>query len=294
MAVLSMTGYGRGEASAKGIMVEVELSSVNRKQFDLRMNLPRSLVALDSQVSKIVRAKISRGSINGRVTISVTGSARSGGIKIDMDMASAYIKALRAAGDELDLHDDLSIGSLMRLPDIVGFEDVSRDSQKVWPVLKKAIQKALKKLAEMRALEGLALEKDITKRFTNLENRVAQIEKIAPTVPKRHRKALLERIEKMDLSINVSQDQLAKEVAMFADRCDVSEELTRLGSHFGQVEKLMQSQDPSGRAFDFLCQEFLREINTIGSKANDARLSKHVIAFKTELECIREQVQNVE
>jgi uncharacterized protein (TIGR00255 family) len=287
MAVLSMTGYGRGEASAKGMMVEVELSSVNRKQFDLRLNLPRSLVALDSQVSKIVRAKISRGSINGRVTISVTGSARSGGIKIDMDMASAYIKALRAAGDELELRDDLSIGSLMRLPDIVGFEDVSRDSQKVWPLLKKAIQKALKKLAEMRALEGLALEKDITKRFTNLENRVAQIEKIAPTVPKLHRKALLERIEKMDLSINVSEDQLAKEVAMFADRCDVSEELTRLGSHFGQVEKLMQSKDPSGRAFDFLCQEFLREINTIGSKANDARLSKHVIAFKTELECIR-------
>jgi uncharacterized protein (TIGR00255 family) len=123
---------------------------------------------------------------------------------------------------------------------------------------------------------------------------VAQIEKIAPTVPKRHRKVLLERIKEMNLSINVSEEQLAKEVAMFADRCDVSEEMTRLRSHFGQVEKLMQSKDPSGRAFDFLCQEFLREINTIGSKANDARLSKHVIAFKTELECIREQVQNVE
>ncbi len=294
MAVLSMTGYGRGEASSKGLIVEVELSSVNRKQFDLRLNLPRNLVALESQVSKIVRAKISRGSINGRVTISVTGSTRSGGIKVDMEMASAYVKALRAAGDELGLRDDLSMGSLMRLPDIVGFEDVSRDSQKVWPVLKRAVQEALRQLVEMRAVEGLALEKDITKRFDKLDKRVAQIVKIAPTIPKRHRKALLERIEKMNLSMSVGEEQLAKEVAMFADRCDISEELTRLGSHFGQVEKLMQSTDPSGRAFDFLCQEFLREINTIGSKANDARLSKHVIAFKTELECIREQVQNVE
>jgi len=294
MAVLSMTGYGRGEASAKGIMVEVELSSVNRKQFDLRVNLPRSLVALDSQVSKIVRAKISRGSINGRVGISVTGKARSGGIKVDMEMAGAYVKTLRDAGEKLGLRDDLSIGSLMRLPDIVGFEDVSRDSQKVWPVLKKAVQEALKNLVEMRAVEGDSLEKDITKRFAKLENRVALIAKIAPTVPKRHRKALLERIEKMNLSVNVSEEQLAKEVAIFADRCDVSEELTRLASHFGQVKKLIQSKEPSGRAFDFLCQEFLREINTIGSKANDARLSKHVIAFKTDLECIREQVQNVE
>ncbi len=294
MAVLSMTGYGRGEASAKGIMVEVELSSVNRKQFDLRLNLPRSLVALDSQVSKIVRAKISRGSINGRVGISVTGKARSGGIKVDMEMAGAYVKTLRDAGEKLGLRDDLSIGSLMRLPDIVGFEDVSRDSQKVWPVLKKVVQEALKNLVEMRAVEGDSLEKDITKRFAKLENRVALIAKIAPTVPKRHRKALLERIEKMNLSVNVSEEQLAKEVAIFADRCDVSEELTRLASHFGQVKKLIQSKEPSGRAFDFLCQEFLREINTIGSKANDARLSKHVIAFKTELECIREQVQNVE
>jgi uncharacterized protein (TIGR00255 family) len=182
----------------------------------------------------------------------------------------------------------------MRLPDIIGFDDVSRDSEKVLPVLKKALQAALSQLAAMRAVEGAALEKDIRKRFDKLKKRVEQIEKLAPSVPKRYRKALLERIEKADLKVGLSEDQLAKEVAMFADRCDVSEELVRLGSHFSQVEKLMQSREPSGRAFDFLCQEFLREINTIGSKANDARLSRHVIAFKTELECVREQVQNVE
>jgi len=294
MAMLSMTGFGRGEASAKGIMVEVELSSVNRKQFDLRVNLPRTLVSLESQVAKLVRGSISRGSINGQVRISVVGKAKSGGIKIDMEQAAAYVKVLRSAGSKLGLQDDLSIGSLMRMPDIIGFDDVSQDSQKVWPVLRKAFQAALKQLVAMRTVEGEALAKDITRRFAKLRSRVGQIEKIAPTVPQRHRDALLKRIAKADLNIPLSEDQLAKEVALFADRCDVSEELTRLASHFDQVEKLMQSRDPSGRAFDFLCQEFLREINTIGSKANDARLSKHVIAFKTELECVREQVQNVE
>lgn len=294
MSVLSMTGYGRGECSAKGITVEVELSSVNRKQFDLRLNLPRSLVALDSQVNKLVRSKVSRGSINGRVNVLVSGSARSGGINVDMDMASAYVKALRKAGADLGLNDDLSISSLVRLPDIITFEDVSRNSQKVWPLLKKAVKTALNQLIEMRTTEGIALENDIIKRFIKLEKRVDQIEKIAPTVPKNYRKALLERIEKMELSIEVSQEHLAKEVALFADRCDISEELTRLDSHFDQVEDLINRKEPAGRAFDFLCQEFLREINTIGSKANDVRLSKHVIAFKTELECVREQVQNIE
>jgi uncharacterized protein (TIGR00255 family) len=294
MAILSMTGYGRGEASAGGVEVVVELSSVNRKQFDLRLNLPRSLVALESQISKLVHGRVSRGCVTGSVRVSVTGKARSGGIFVDMDAAKAGVKALRDAAKTLGLSDDLTAGTLMRLPDVVCFEDATQDSQKVWPVLKRALQVAVKQLVAMRTAEGAALAKDLTKRLGKLERRVAQIEKLAPSVPCRYRRALVARLADAKLPVKLGEEQLAKEIAMFADRCSISEELVRLGSHFEQARQIMERKEPTGRAFDFLCQEFLREINTIGSKANDAQLSQHVIAFKTELECVREQVQNIE
>jgi len=289
-----MTGYGRGEATSGGMKVVVELSSVNRKQFDLHLNLPRSLSVLESQIAKITHAVVSRGCVTGAVRVAVAGKARSGGISVNMDAAEAYVKALRRAGKALGLNDDLSIGTLVRLPEIVGFEDVAQDSQRVWPVLKIALQEALNALLAARAREGAALARDVAKRFDKLERRVAQIQRLAPSVPIRYRAALLDRIAKADLSVPIGAEHLAKEVAMFADRCDVSEELVRLASHFEHARQLLQSKEPAGRAFDFLCQEFLREINTIGSKANDARLSRHVIASKTELECIREQIQNIE
>lgn len=294
MAISSMTGYGRGETLSGGVSVVVELSSVNRKQFDLRLNIPRSLAALESQISKIVHGKVSRGCVTGSIRVAVAGETRSGGISVDMDAASAYVKALRDAGEKLGLVDDLSIATLARVPDMVRFEDAAQDSKTVWPILKSALQQALKQLVTMRNTEGASLCADLEKRFGKLEVRVGQVQRLAPSVPRRYRKALLERIAKVELPVTLSEEQLAKEVAMFADRCDVTEELVRLSSHFEQAQKLLQRKDPAGRAFDFLCQEFLREINTIGSKANDARLSKHVIAFKTELECIREQVQNIE
>lgn len=294
MSISSMTGYGRGETLSGGVSVVVELSSVNRKQFDLRLNIPRSLAALESQISKIVHGQVSRGCVTGSIRVAVDGKARSGGISVDMDAASAYVEALRDAGKTLGMVDDLSLAALARVPEVVRFEDAAQDSKKVWPALKSALQQALKQLVTMRKTEGAALAKDLEKRFAKLDVRVGQIKRLAPSVPRHYRKALLERIAKIDLSVTLSEEQLAKEVAMFADRCDVTEELVRLGSHFEQATKLLQRKDPAGRAFDFLCQEFLREVNTIGSKANDARLSKHVIAFKTELECIREQVQNIE
>ncbi len=294
MAILSMTGYGRGEAAAGGVEVVVELSAVNRKQFDLRLNLPRALAALDSQISKVVHARVSRGCVTGSVCVSVTGKARSGGIRVDMDAATAGVKALRDAAGELGLTDDLSASDLMRLPDVVCFEDVGQDSNKVWPVLRRALRDALKQLVAMRTTEGTALAKDLTKRFAKLKRRVGQIQRLAPSVPVRYREALVARLAEAKLPVKLNEEHLAKEVAMFADRCSISEELVRLDSHFEQAGQIMERKEPTGRAFDFLCQEFLREINTIGSKANDARLSRHVIAFKTELECVREQVQNIE
>jgi uncharacterized protein (TIGR00255 family) len=293
MAVISMTGYGRGEAAGNGIVVEVELSSVNRKQFDLRLNLPRALVASEPQVSKLVRARVSRGAVNGIVRVERDAGA-SGGVRVDMDRAEAYVKSLRNAGITLELDDDLSLSQLLRLPDVVVYDDALHSSEGLLPLLKKAVKQALGELVAMRSEEGKALDADIRRRLAKLEKVVGQIEKLAPSVPRRHRKALLGRLESAGLPVDLSDERIAKEIALFADRSDITEEITRLRSHFGQAEKLLGSREPTGRALDFLCQEFLREINTIGSKANDARLAKHVINFKSELERVREQVQNVE
>jgi len=294
MAMNSMTGFGRGEAAAGGVQVTVELSSVNRKQLDLRLNIPRPLAALESRVQKMIGASVSRGGVTATVTVVWTDAAKRGAVTLDMERAAGYIEALRAAGKALNLGGDIGIETLLRLPDVIVCNDVTQDGERVWPALQKALRVALDQLQEMRRAEGLALAADIRKRFGQLGKRAGQVAKLAPAVVKNHRKALGERIAAMKLEEGPAPEQIAREVAMFADRCDISEELVRLNSHFDQVGTLMERSDPAGRAFDFLCQEILREINTIGSKANDARLTAHVIEMKAGLECIREQVQNIE
>lgn len=294
MAVDSMTGFGRGDAVGDGLRVWVELSSVNRKQFDLRLNIARPLAALESRVQKLIGAVVSRGSVTAAVSVVWTDAAKRGALKLDMDRAASYVEALRKAGRELNLSGDIPVEMLLRLPDVIVCEDATQDSERVWPVLQKALQAALDQLQAMRRLEGQSLAFDIVKRFARLKKRAGQAAKLAPTVVKNYRKALEARVAAMNLTDGPEPGQIAREVALFADRCDISEELVRLNSHFDQVDVLTARGEPVGRAFDFLCQEILREINTIGSKANDARLSRLVIEMKAELECVREQVQNIE
>jgi len=294
MAIRSMTGYGRGEASSAGVTVEVELSSVNRKQFEVRINLPRSLIVLESRVNKLLRDAISRGIVTGTVKIGLSDKGKSSAISVDMEVASAYVRALRSAAGKLGLSDDLTACALTRLPDVLRYQDASADSDRVWQLLRRALKAALVGLLDMREAEGRALQRDLERRFARLRNSVARFRKLAPTVPTRYGEAMKERLKKAHLNINLSDESLMREIAVFADKSDVSEELIRLDSHLDQVAGLITRKAASGRSLDFLCQELLREINTIGSKANDLRLSRGIIEFKTELECIREQVQNVE
>lgn len=294
MAMNSMTGFGRGEGTVGGVQVTVELSAVNRKQLDLRLNIPRPLAALESRVQKLIGAAISRGGVTASVTAVWTEKARRGTVTLDMERAAGYIEALRTAAKALNLSGEIGVEALLRLPDIFRCDDVTQDGERVWPALQQALRMALDQLRQMRQAEGQALAADISKRFGRLKKSAVQVAKLAPTVARHYRKALDVRIAAMKLTEGPSPEHIAREVALFADRCDISEELVRLNSHFDQVDALMTRRDPAGRAFDFLCQEILREINTIGSKANDARLSRHVIEMKAELECVREQVQNIE
>jgi len=294
MAIKSMTGFGRGEASEGAVKVVVELSAVNRKQFDCSVSLPRELTSLDAKIQALVRTRVTRGYVKGSVTVS---AAEQAGAADTLDLAhlTAQIDAVRAAAQALGLTDDLTASALLRLPDLLRPRVLPDDPLEVWPLVERAAQAALENLEAMRLREGGALERDLRERFTALEVLSREIAGLAPAVPIAY-KAMLERrlAELLGDGQLVDPALIAREVAVFADRCDVSEELTRLASHFGQVTKVFNAGGPCGRTLDFICQEMFREINTTGSKANDAEISRLVIAFKAGLETVREQVQNIE
>jgi uncharacterized protein (TIGR00255 family) len=289
-----MTGFGRGEACEGAVKVAVELSTVNRKQFDCNVSLPRELVSLDSKIQALVHARISRGYVKGLVTVAAVAEAFGAGA-LDVKALSAQVAALRAAARELGLADDLAASALLRLPDVLRPRVLPDDPLEVWPLVERAVQAALENLDTMRCREGHALEQDMRARLAALETLSREIAQLAPAVPVAYKAVLEKRLAELLGAGCVADPALvAREVAVFADRCDVSEELTRLASHFVQADRQFDAGGACGRTLDFLCQELFREINTTGSKANDAEISRRVIAFKAGLEAVREQVQNIE
>ena len=290
MSAISMTGFGRGESHGPEIRVVVELSTVNRKAFDCRITLPRDLAVLEARVQTLVHATIQRGHVSGAV--SVTTTAVDGGLRVDVKRARARIKTLRQAARELGLPDDLTASRLAEWQDVVQVAGPSPDA--VWPLVERAVQGALATLDAMRRREGRALARDLTARFRDLRRLATAISRRAPQVAEAYRTALTARIAAVREGLKLDEATLARELALFADRCAISEELTRLESHFEQAAHLLAGPEACGRTLDFLCQEFFREINTIGSKANDAAIARQVVDFKAGLEAVREQVQNIE
>lgn len=293
MALKSMTGFGEGSASAAGIQVVAELSSVNRKQLDINVSLPRNLVTLDAQVQNMIRSEFSRGRVSGIIRVDAT-KGFAGTVSVDDRLATKYIKALRKSARKLKLTDDLGAETIARLAGVVTVEQANLDAEHVSSVLEKAMVTALRGLAKMRLMEGKELAKDLRQRIGMLDSMVKSIRKLAPGVVSCYRAKLHQRMEEAGLEELSADDRIIKEIALFADRSDISEELVRLNSHLKQFRQLLGSAEPVGRTLDFLCQELFREINTIGSKANEVEITRHVVSFKTELERIREQVQNIE
>jgi uncharacterized protein (TIGR00255 family) len=293
MALKSMTGFGEGTASAGGIRVTVEISSVNRKQLDVNISLPRNLIALDARVQSLVRREFSRGRISGIVRVEAANGAV-GTVKIDDVLAAQYVDGIRSVAKKLKLTDDLGAEALSCFPGVISVEQENLDVDHVSVVLDDAMDKALRGLAKMRLTEGRALAADLRERLALLEELMKGIRTLSARVVKNQREKLFQRLEEAGLNDLAADERMVKEVALFADRCDISEELTRLKSHLAQARKLLRSSEPVGRTLDFLCQELFREINTIGSKANEVEITRQAVAFKTELERIREQVQNIE
>lgn len=289
----SMTGYGRGEADHAGTKVSVELNSVNRKQSDIVINLPRDLAPLEPQIRQTINEKISRGRMNVNVGLQESANGASA-LALDTALARSYHAAMLTLQKELSAPGEITIGTILQAPGVMRSPEHTVDSDDAWPLVQRALAAALNELIKMREREGKHLAKDLIHRLKTLRKEIKEIRAIYPDVVKKYRTALRERLEKSGLDLPLDDERLLKEITIFADRSDISEELTRLESHLAQFAHHLRKNEPVGRTLEFITQEIFRELNTLGAKSNDASISQHVVACKSELEKIREQIQNLE
>jgi uncharacterized protein (TIGR00255 family) len=291
----SMTGYGRGESSQDGLKITVELSSVNRKQTEISVNLPREMEMLEAQIRDLINRHVSRGRLTVRVSLHAGAGKSAARMHLNIPLAKAYARELNRLSKQLDLPGPVTLDQLARAPGVLQTDAELAVEEDLWPAVEQALKKAVSQMVRMREREGAHLGQDLAKRMGLMRKAAAHIQKHAPTVAERYRAQLVERIKSAGLEAPGGDDErLLKEVVYFADRSDISEELTRLQSHFQQFDDCRKSPEPVGRMLDFLAQEMNREINTIGSKANDSLISREVVTLKAELEKFREQAQNVE
>jgi len=291
----SMTGYGRGECSQNGFKITVELSSVNRKQSEISVALPREMEMLEAQIRDVINQYVSRGRLTTRVSLHAGASKLSARMHLNVPLAKAYARELTRLASQLKLAGPVTLDQLARAPGVFQTDEQIVEEKDFWPAVQSALKKALGRLVKMRQREGEHLAEDLSQRIRTMRKASLRIQKQAPRVAARYRQQLLERIDEAGLPApGADDDRLVKEVVYFADRSDISEELSRLQSHFKQFDDCARSSDPVGRTLDFLAQEMNREINTIGSKANDSLISRDVVTLKAELEKFHEQAQNVE
>jgi uncharacterized protein (TIGR00255 family) len=288
-----MTGFGRGEAHGAGVTWLVECSAVNRKALEVVINLPRDLAELENAARAKVSAVASRGRVNVSVKTDTSGESASV-LKVDEALAAQYVTAMRDMAERLSLTSLPTAADMTRCPGVFRLEEGSTEPTSAWPLIEKALDAALARLVSMRESEGAHLKADMTARLETLAALLVSIGRLSPQVVDHYRKQLRQRLEDAGVPLPLDDDRLVKEIALFADRCDVSEELTRAASHLKQFHTYLAATEPMGRSLDFLTQELAREFNTIGSKANNAEIAHLVVTGKTEIEKIREQVQNVE
>jgi uncharacterized protein (TIGR00255 family) len=289
----SMTGFGRGSAVTGAWLASVELSTVNRKQAEVVVQLPRELSEVDGRVRKRVQTAVSRGRVQVAINLEPAEGCTSA-VRVDAALARAFEAAFSELGELIGRKVLPSAADYLRQPGVLAIGASQIDAETAWAAIAPALDEALTQLTTMRSREGVDLATDFSARLSTLESLTQRIASAAPQRPIRQRELLLKRLRDAGLDLDPDDERVIKELALFADRCDISEEVTRLDSHFAKFREYMDAAEPPGRALDFLCQEIFREFNTIGSKANDAAIAQTIVEAKTELEKIREQVQNVE
>ena len=291
--VVSMTGYGKGEARDENLSVTVEIRAVNHRYADISVKLPRSLLAFENKVRKQVGRVLQRGKIDVFVNYELSAQAQAAPV-LNRDLAVAYHELLAGLQHELGLAGRISAEFLASQKDVVEIREAVIDTERLGECLERAVTAAIDQHLDMRRAEGEETRRDMAERLDAAEALLQQVEARAPQVPLEWQERLTERLTRLQSSLEYDEQRVAQEIALFSDRCDISEELARFRSHLVQFRELFKDKEPVGRRMDFLVQELNREVNTMGSKSNDAELTRNVVAIKAELEKVREQVQNVE
>lgn len=292
--IFSMTGYGRAESELKGGRLAVEVRSVNNRYLDVQVKTPRALLALEQRIRKSVQDRFARGRFD--VFIALSGEdGRSVRLKLDADLAGQYISAFRELQGKFGLPGEMDLSLLAAIPDIMTRDEAREDPEAIWPSLLESLDRAMNDLQGMRTAEGAALAKDMTTRLGTIDRLVSAIQEKSPRVVEYARERMAETVKRL-IGEQLDPARLAQEIALLAERTDVTEELTRLRSHLAQFGGMLEGSSGAavGRKLDFLLQEMGREANTVASKAMDADIARSVVDIKAELEKIREQAQNIE
>lgn len=291
--IRSMTGYGRGSNDAGGRSFNVEIKSVNNRYLDVYIRLPRGINALEDRVRKYVASKVYRGKIDVYINQEKFGEDDVV-VNVDENVAAAYYNALKTLNERFGLNENITLSHLINYPDVVSMEKKEEDIEAIWVILVKALDNAIELFLEMRSSEGAKLGEDIKERCQLIYNRVEEIENRSSGVVDEFREKIKARITEYLKEVEIDEARLLNEVAFFADKSSITEEIVRLKSHIAQLESTLTDKNTIGRKLDFLIQEMNREINTIGSKANDLYITNIVVDVKSELEKVREQIQNIE
>lgn len=292
--IKSMTGFGRGEFGDNNYHLKIEIKTVNHRYNDISVKMPRHMNYLEESIKKIVKNSISRGKVDVYLDLEYIDGAPVD-IKVDMALAKTYKESLEKINDELELGGEIRISNILFLSDIIKTERKEIDEESIWKVAKNSLEIAIDDIMSMKIREGRELEIDMISHLVEIEKVLQVIEARSPLVVVEYKEKLRSRIsDLLDNEMNIDEEKLSHEVVYFADKSNINEEIIRLESHIGQFKSILKEEDTVGRKLDFLIQEMNREINTIGSKANDTEISSAVVDIKSSIEKIREQVQNVE
>lgn len=288
-----MTGYGREQKIVDQREITVEIKSVNHRYYEFSARVPRLYGYIEEKLKSFIKGSISRGKIEVNVTINNL-NGKEASISIDKLMAAGYINALKTANEELHMTDDLTLSTLIKFSDIFNVQKIAEDEDKIWEDVCSVANDALMKFIDMRQTEGEHLKKDLIVKIQNNEEILEIIEKAAPLTAENYRNRLYAKLKEVLEDTNIDEQRILTEAAVFAEKIAIDEEIVRLKSHMKQFRELLETDEPVGRKLDFLVQEINREINTIGSKAQSLEITKCVVNMKSEVEKIREQIQNIE
>ncbi|MGL6173456.1 MAG: YicC/YloC family endoribonuclease [Cellulosilyticaceae bacterium] len=289
----SMTGYGRCELEEGLRKINVEISSVNHRYCDINIRMPRTLNHLEESVRKALKEKIARGKIE--LGIYYTSMSQDDiEVVVNEPVCASYIESLRQVGEKFGLVDNLGIAEIIAINDIINVQKKPADVETIWVTIEKCLEQAIEEFQAMRTKEGEALKSDILLKTDYIKTVIEKVEGLSERVVDEYRGKLQDRLQKLLDHVPVDEARIATEVAMFADRCAIDEELIRLKSHVEQLRSILEAGGVVGRKLDFLMQEMNREANTIASKSGDYTITNYAVELKTEIEKIREQIQNIE